>query len=216
MRQLGRKLFYLFFMLFLLSVFSFLAIHAAPNSFFAAGELNPNMTEEAIAQLKAVYGLDKPLLQQYLDWMVNLLTLIYPPKSLPLKIGQNGIERMIRMATDSNAGMLYSDYYELKSDYADILFSGAQPTSTDYSEQQAHRHYLQCLHEQCNAATRPSFRETTEGHSQLLDHAETVINELHRRGVRGQNRDFQNIIDVNRAALMALRDTRGFVLERLW
>ena len=104
----------------------------------------------------------------------------------------------------------------LKSDYADILFSGAQPTSTDYSEQQAHRHYLQCLHEQCNAATRPSFRETTEGHSQLLDHAETVINELHRKGVRGQNRDFQNIIDVNRAALMALRDTRGFVLERLW
>lgn len=104
----------------------------------------------------------------------------------------------------------------LESDYADILFSGAQPTSTDYSEQQAFRHYLQCLHRQCHEATRTSFRETAEGHSQLLDNAEAVINELHRRGVRGQDRDFQNIIDVNRAALTALQDTRGFVLERLW
>ena len=75
MRRFGSKLFYILFMLFLISVISFLAIHAAPNSFFAAGELNPNMTEEAIAKLKAVYGLDKPLLQQYLDWVVNMATL---------------------------------------------------------------------------------------------------------------------------------------------
>ncbi len=105
---------------------------------------------------------------------------------------------------------------DMESDYADILFSGAQPTSTDYSEQQAFRHYLQCLHRQCHEATRTSFRETAEGHSQLLDNVEAVINELHRKGVRGQDRDFQNIIDVNRAALTALQDTRGFVLERLW
>jgi hypothetical protein len=104
----------------------------------------------------------------------------------------------------------------MESNYADILFSGAQPTSTDYSEQQAFRHYLQCLHEQCHEATRTSYIETAAGQSQLLDNAEAVINELHRRRVRGQDRDFQNIIDVNRAALTALQDTRGFVLERLW
>ena len=46
----------------------------APNSFMG-GELNPNMTPEAIEQLRAIYGLDKPLLQQYIDWIVNLLTL---------------------------------------------------------------------------------------------------------------------------------------------
>jgi peptide/nickel transport system permease protein len=46
-------------------------MHAAPNSFMS-GELNPNMTPENIAQLKAIYGLDKPLLQQYIDWMKNL------------------------------------------------------------------------------------------------------------------------------------------------
>jgi peptide/nickel transport system permease protein len=62
-------------MLLLISVISFLAIHAAPNSFFAAGELNPNMTKEAIAALKAVYGLDKPLSQQYIDWVINIFSL---------------------------------------------------------------------------------------------------------------------------------------------
>jgi peptide/nickel transport system permease protein len=54
---------------------SFLAIHAAPNSFFSAGELNPNMTHSAIERLKAVYGLDKPLSMQYLDWVKNMATL---------------------------------------------------------------------------------------------------------------------------------------------
>lgn len=62
-------------MLFLISVISFLAIHLAPNSFFAAGELNPNMTKEAIEQLKAVYGLDKSLFMQYIDWILNMATL---------------------------------------------------------------------------------------------------------------------------------------------
>jgi hypothetical protein len=104
----------------------------------------------------------------------------------------------------------------LASDYADVLFSGAQPTSTDYSEQQSHRHYLHCLYRQCQQATRMSFRDTAVGHLKLLDNAEALISELLRRGVRGQDRDFRDIIDVNRAALTALTDTRGFVLERLW
>ena len=40
-------------------------------------------------------------------------TLLYS-KSMPLKIGQHALVRMCRMATDSNAALLYSDYYELK------------------------------------------------------------------------------------------------------
>jgi len=62
-------------MLILISIISFLAIHSAPNSFFGAGELNPNMTKEAIEKLKAVYGLDKTLLEQYFDWVKNIATL---------------------------------------------------------------------------------------------------------------------------------------------
>ena len=70
---LVRKLFYIAGMLGLISLITFGAIHMAPNSFFAAGGLNPNMTPEAIAHLKAVYGLDKPLWQQYFDWLGAML-----------------------------------------------------------------------------------------------------------------------------------------------
>ena len=60
-------------MLLIISLISFLAIHAAPNSFFAAGELNPNITQESIDHLKEVYGLDKPLYIQYFSWVWALL-----------------------------------------------------------------------------------------------------------------------------------------------
>lgn len=40
---------------------------------------------------------------------------VFYTKALPMKLGQYGLERMARMATDADAGMLYSDYYELKS-----------------------------------------------------------------------------------------------------
>ncbi len=75
MRLFLRKLLYIGGMLLLISLISFLAIHAAPNSFFAAGELNPNITKESIEHLKAVYGLDKPLWEQYLRWIWAMLHL---------------------------------------------------------------------------------------------------------------------------------------------
>jgi peptide/nickel transport system permease protein len=56
-------------MLFIISLISFLAIHAAPNSFFSGGDLNPNITKESIEHLKEIYGLDKPLYMQYFSWM---------------------------------------------------------------------------------------------------------------------------------------------------
>lgn len=62
-------------MLLLISLLSFAMIHLAPNSFFAAGGLNPNITPESIAHLKSVYGLDKPLSMQYLLWLKALVHL---------------------------------------------------------------------------------------------------------------------------------------------
>ena len=76
-------------MLFLISLTSFAAINAAPNSFFSAGELNPNMTPEVLEHLKAVYGLDKPLYMQYYDWMINLITLDF---GVSFVTGQNVID----------------------------------------------------------------------------------------------------------------------------
>ena len=62
-------------MLFIISLISFIAINAAPNSFFASGELNPNITPESIAQLKAIYGLDKPLYIQFFSWLYSIVQL---------------------------------------------------------------------------------------------------------------------------------------------
>lgn len=69
------KLLYLIIMLFIISLISFLAINLAPNSFFASGQLNPNITPESIEQLKAIYGLDKPLYIQFFSWINALLHL---------------------------------------------------------------------------------------------------------------------------------------------
>ncbi len=68
-----KKLLYIIVMLFIISLISFIAINLAPNSFFASGELNPNITPEAIEQLKAIYGLDKPLYIQFFSWFYSIL-----------------------------------------------------------------------------------------------------------------------------------------------
>ncbi|MBT4030367.1 MAG: ABC transporter permease, partial [Campylobacteraceae bacterium] len=48
MRLIVNKILYLAVMLFIISLISFIAINLAPNSFFASGELNPNITEESL------------------------------------------------------------------------------------------------------------------------------------------------------------------------
>ncbi len=75
MRIFFKKVLYIVLMMFIISVISFVAIHAAPNSFFASGELNPNITKESIEHLKEVYGLDKPLAIQYISWVWAIIHL---------------------------------------------------------------------------------------------------------------------------------------------
>ncbi len=75
MRSLLQKILYLFLMLSLISLISFGAIHLAPNSFFASGDLNPNITPEALEQLKRVYGLDQSLVSQFFAWFDAILHL---------------------------------------------------------------------------------------------------------------------------------------------
>ncbi|MGE4396516.1 MAG: ABC transporter permease [Sulfurimonas sp.] len=130
MNRLIKKTAYMFFMLLLISVISFLAIHAAPNSFFGAGELNPNMTDEAIAALKAVYGLDKPLWQQYIDWVVNIFSLNFGIsfvsgqdvsteilKRLPVTLVMNIIALVAVFVISLYLGIKAALNYEKKSDY---------------------------------------------------------------------------------------------------
>ena len=125
------KLLYLLLMLLLISVISFLAIHAAPNSFFAAGELNPNMTEEAITKLKAVYGLDKSLIEQYVDWIINIATLNFGIsfvtgadvsseilKRLPITLTMNIISMIAVFSISIYLGIKAAMNFEKRFDYA--------------------------------------------------------------------------------------------------
>jgi peptide/nickel transport system permease protein len=75
MKSVLRKLSYVVLMLFIISLISFGAIHLAPNSFFASGDLNPNITPEALAQLQRVYGLDRSLAHQFIAWFQAILHL---------------------------------------------------------------------------------------------------------------------------------------------
>ncbi|MCF6330522.1 MAG: ABC transporter permease [Sulfurimonas sp.] len=130
MLNIFKKLFYIAFMLFIISIISFLAIHAAPNSFLSAGELNPNMTDEAIAALKAVYGLDKPLLEQYFDWVKNIFSLNFGVsfvtgsdvgmeilKRLPITLIMNLIALVAVFIISLYLGIKSALNYEKKSDY---------------------------------------------------------------------------------------------------
>ena len=74
-KVIGKKLIYIGVMLFIISLISFVAINLAPNSFFASGDLNPNITEESITHLKEIYGLDKPLYVQFFSWVINITSL---------------------------------------------------------------------------------------------------------------------------------------------
>jgi len=102
------------------------------------------------------------------------------------------------------------------SAYADLFFSGVQPTSVGWSEQTAFRHYLQCLWFQTRSSRQSTFEDTADAHERALDVAEDLLATLQSVGVRGQLRDFRESIDVNRAALSVIRSTRGPVLRRKW
>lgn len=117
-------------MLLLISIISFLAIHSAPNSFFGAGELNPNMTKEAIEKLKAVYGLDKTLSAQYIDWVKNIATLNFGIsfvsgqdvsteilKRLPVTLFMNFTALVVVFALSLYLGVKSALNYEKKADY---------------------------------------------------------------------------------------------------
>lgn len=105
---------------------------------------------------------------------------------------------------------------DMMNQNCEMLFSGALPSSTGYKESHAHRHYLHCLRQQCKMATRNTYVETKDAHILLLNTAEQILTGLREKGIRGQDRDFSDIIDVNRAAI-ALHDSEfGFPLAQEW
>jgi len=105
---------------------------------------------------------------------------------------------------------------ELDGGYSRHLFEGPQPTTVGFSEQLAFRHYLHALRGQVRTLEHAGYDEARAAQDSLLDEAEDLLRTLSGVGVRGQQRDFSEALDVNRAALALLDSIRGPILRRRW
>ena len=104
----------------------------------------------------------------------------------------------------------------LEQKYSDILFKGAQPSSTNFNETMAFKHYINSFKYQVDNLKRKTYEETFAIQEMLLNKAEQYAEKLRRIGIRGQKRDFYEIIDVNRAAMTVFNSQMGFNMKMGW
>jgi hypothetical protein len=104
----------------------------------------------------------------------------------------------------------------LDGGYVAGLFSGAQPSTVGFTEQAAFRHYLHAFWTQTKAVDQASLDTAIGSHQKALDVAEKLLQRLRGSNVSGQLRDFNQIVDVNRAALGLFASLRGPILKRTW
>ncbi len=104
----------------------------------------------------------------------------------------------------------------MRNSYSDMLFQGSLPSSTGFGEKEAFRHYLYCLRRQCQISVRNTYKETKDAYLAMLSTAEQILSGLGEKGIKGQDRDFTEIIDVNRAAIAAFDMAYQFPLSQEW
>ena len=105
---------------------------------------------------------------------------------------------------------------DMMSPYCEMLFSGTLPSATGFTETHAHKHYLNCLQKQLSLASRASYNETCNAHLLLLDTAEQFLRGLREKDIRGQDRDFVEIFDANRAAISVFDAAYRMGLSMEW
>ena len=104
----------------------------------------------------------------------------------------------------------------MKNVYSDMLFEGGLPSSTGFGEKEAFRHYLYCFRKQCESSVRSTYAETRDQHVLMLETAGQLLSGLGRKGIKGQDRDFTDILDVNRAAISAFDMAYHFPFSQEW
>jgi peptide/nickel transport system permease protein len=73
MRYLGIRIFQSLLLLFGISLLSFVFLGVAPGNFFDEMRLNPQISNETLAHVKAQYELDQPLPMRYLRWLKSVV-----------------------------------------------------------------------------------------------------------------------------------------------
>lgn len=100
--------------------------------------------------------------------------------------------------------------------YINILFNGSKPSTVEFGDSLAFKHYLLSLKEQCLLAKRDTFENTVDYHQKLSDNAFDLIRELEKAGVREPKRSFRNIAEIYQDTLFKLKKERGPLLKRKW
>ena len=100
--------------------------------------------------------------------------------------------------------------------YADILFTGAQPSTVNFSEREAFRHYLHCLRMQCNDVVKETYDDTLKYLRLLFETALEITSFCRSKGVRGKHRDFSNVAEINISLLDAFDSLRGLIYRHKW
>lgn len=102
------------------------------------------------------------------------------------------------------------------SEFADVLFRGAQPTTTEFNETLAHRHYLHCLWNQCSDVSGDNYDVTVAGVRMMLETAQELTDRYSRLGIRGRGRDFSSVVDSTMSAVDHFHSVRGMVMRDQW
>ncbi|MBU4511347.1 hypothetical protein KJ830_09920 [bacterium] len=103
-----------------------------------------------------------------------------------------------------------------ESEYSAILFNGAQPTTVDFKEKQAFRHYLNSLKTQCLEIPKETYGDTKSYLKMIFETAIDLTNYFRENGVRGKHRDFNNIGESNLSILDAFDNIRGLIYNAKW
>jgi hypothetical protein len=104
----------------------------------------------------------------------------------------------------------------MENSFSRVLFSGAMPSLTNYNESDSHRHYLHCLKVQCESSLKETYAETRDAHRALLETAAHLTAGLWERKIKGQDRDFREIVDVIDAAISVFDEDYGYAVSKEW
>jgi len=104
----------------------------------------------------------------------------------------------------------------MRNPYSSVLFQGALPSSTQYREGDSFKHYLHCLMIQSRDSVKPSYKETLNALTISYNTASSLFEGLRDAKIRGQDRDFFEIIDANEAAISLFDNEFGFAVKQEW
>lgn len=102
----------------------------------------------------------------------------------------------------------------LPDTYSQALFAGPQPSTIDWGERNAFRHYLHVLRAQAETYSAGTYSANLQALRQLLQHASQAQQDLAVQGVVGQDRQNPDALDAALAGLALLDRALGARLRR--